>query len=262
MTDFAPGSPIRRAMPCCSTWSGNSRSRRTSRSRRHTSSRMGARTRSRRAGTHDTPRWRSLAACWNRWIGSSSRGSSATSWATSATWIPATPCTLRSWSAWWPLSRTGSCGSSSRAGGTGHSSGPTATTPPLVASWACSSAPSCSSSLGCCASSRPCSPCSCGRPAAVNGSSWADATSVEFTRNAAGLERALAALVGDTDTLEAANRGTQHLWFRNPVKPGSDRRAGLLATHPSIGARIDRLRALQGLAPLEPDVATGPASET
>ena len=89
----------------------------------------------------------------------------------------------------------------------------------------------------------------------------ADATSVEFTRNAAGLERALAGLVGDMDTLEAANRGTQHLWFRNPVKPGSDRRAGLLATHPSIGARIDRLRALQGLAPLEPDVATGPASD-
>ena len=90
----------------------------------------------------------------------------------------------------------------------------------------------------------------------------ADATSVEFTRNAAGLERALAALVGDTDALEAANRGTQHLWFRNPVKAGSDRRTGLLATHPSIGARIDRLRALQGLAPLEPVVAIGPDSET
>lgn len=90
----------------------------------------------------------------------------------------------------------------------------------------------------------------------------ADATSVEFTRNAAGLERALASLAGDTDTLEAANRGTQHLWFRNPVKEGSDRRAGLLSTHPALGARIDRLRALQGLAPLGTDGASATASET
>jgi heat shock protein HtpX len=90
----------------------------------------------------------------------------------------------------------------------------------------------------------------------------ADATSVEFTRNAAGLERALASLAADTDTLEAANRGTQHLWFRNPVKAGSDRRAGLLSTHPSLGARIDRLRALQGLAPLDVDGTSPQASET
>ena len=90
----------------------------------------------------------------------------------------------------------------------------------------------------------------------------ADATSVEFTRNAAGLERALASLAGDHDDLEAANRGTQHLWFRNPVKAGSDRRAGLLSTHPSLGARIDRLRALQGLAPLNGDGASPQGSET
>lgn len=90
----------------------------------------------------------------------------------------------------------------------------------------------------------------------------ADATSVEFTRNAAGLERALESLAGDHDTLEAANRGTQHLWFRNPVKAGSDRRAGLLSTHPSLGARIDRLRVLQGLAPLDADGTSPEASET
>ena len=90
----------------------------------------------------------------------------------------------------------------------------------------------------------------------------ADATSVEFTRNAAGLERALASLVADHDDLDGANRGTQHLWFRNPVKAGSDRRAGLLSTHPSLGARIDRLRALQGLAPLDADGTSPQASET
>ena len=90
----------------------------------------------------------------------------------------------------------------------------------------------------------------------------ADATSVEFTRNPRALERALASLAADRDTLDAANRGTQHLWFRNPVREGSDRRAGLLSTHPSLAARIDRLRTLQGLDPLDPGAAGRTASET
>jgi Zn-dependent protease with chaperone function len=74
--------------------------------------------------------------------------------------------------------------------------------------------------------------------------------------------RFLASLANDRDTLDAANRGTQHLWFRNPVQPGSDRRAGLLSTHPSLAARIDRLRALQGLDPLDPEAAASAATET
>jgi heat shock protein HtpX len=74
----------------------------------------------------------------------------------------------------------------------------------------------------------------------------ADATSVELTEPE-GLARALASIAGDRDELEAANRGTQHLWFRNPVKAGSDRRAGIFSTHPSIGARIARLVQLRGL---------------
>ena len=90
----------------------------------------------------------------------------------------------------------------------------------------------------------------------------ADATSVEFTRNPRALERALASLADDRDTLDTANRGTQHLWFRNPVREGSDRRASLLSTHPSLAARIDRLRALQGLDPLGPETTTRVASET
>jgi len=90
----------------------------------------------------------------------------------------------------------------------------------------------------------------------------ADATSVEFTRNPRALERALTSIAGDHDTLEAANRGTQHLWFRNPVKPGSDRRSGLLATHPSLEARIDRLRLLEGLPPIDPAAAGITAEET
>jgi heat shock protein HtpX len=90
----------------------------------------------------------------------------------------------------------------------------------------------------------------------------ADATSVEFTRNPQALERALASLANDHDTLDGANRGTQHLWFRNPVQFGSDRRSGLLSTHPSLAARIDRLRTLQGLDPLDPEAAASAASET
>jgi heat shock protein HtpX len=76
----------------------------------------------------------------------------------------------------------------------------------------------------------------------------ADATSVELTRNPTGLERALVEIADDRTELRGANRGTQHLWFRNPMRAGSDRRSGILATHPSIGARVERLRALGGTA--------------
>ena len=82
----------------------------------------------------------------------------------------------------------------------------------------------------------------------------ADATSVELTRNPVGLERALAAL-GDDRRLVAANCGTQHLWFRNPLGVDSEARSSLFATHPPIAARIERLRTLRGLG-AETDAAT------
>jgi heat shock protein HtpX len=90
----------------------------------------------------------------------------------------------------------------------------------------------------------------------------ADATSVEFTRNPRGLERALEALATDQVTLHTANRGTQHLWFRNPVTGDGDRRIGLLSTHPSLAARIDRLRALEGLDALAAEAAEAAAAES
>ena len=90
----------------------------------------------------------------------------------------------------------------------------------------------------------------------------ADATSAELTRNPIGLERALAAIAVDDVPLRTVNRGTQHLWFRNPVKAGSDRRAGLLSTHPSIGARIERLRRLRGLASADDAAAMALPGET
>jgi len=71
----------------------------------------------------------------------------------------------------------------------------------------------------------------------------ADATSVELTRNPTGLARALDALRNDHDPLDFANRGSQHLWFTNPVTAKSLNEPGTnwLATHPTLDARIARL---------------------
>jgi heat shock protein HtpX len=71
----------------------------------------------------------------------------------------------------------------------------------------------------------------------------ADATSVELTRNPTGLARALAALRDDRDPLDFANRGSQHLWFGNPVQAGrlEGARTNWLSTHPTLDARIARL---------------------
>jgi heat shock protein HtpX len=72
----------------------------------------------------------------------------------------------------------------------------------------------------------------------------ADATSVELTRNPAGLARALDALRADRDPLDFANRGSQHLWFTNPVGVGGhfdSARTSWLSTHPSLDDRIARL---------------------
>ena len=85
----------------------------------------------------------------------------------------------------------------------------------------------------------------------------ADASSVELTRNPYGLERALAKIGGDQEVLEVANRGTQHMYFTNPIKKFEARSSGLMDTHPPILDRINRLRELTGEAPLEAsDAAT------
>jgi heat shock protein HtpX len=78
----------------------------------------------------------------------------------------------------------------------------------------------------------------------------ADASSVELTRNPYGLERALAKIGGDQEVLEVANRGTQHLYFTNPIKKFEARSSNLMSTHPPILDRINRLRELTGEAPL------------
>ena len=85
----------------------------------------------------------------------------------------------------------------------------------------------------------------------------ADASAVELTRNPYGLERALAKISGDTEVLEVANRGTQHMYFTNPIKKFEERSSNLFSTHPAIVDRINRLRELTGEAPLSaPEAAT------
>jgi heat shock protein HtpX len=78
----------------------------------------------------------------------------------------------------------------------------------------------------------------------------ADSSSVEITRNPYGLERALAKIAADQEVLEVANRGTQHMYFTNPIKKFEDRSSSLMSTHPRIVDRINRIRTLTGEAPL------------
>ncbi len=85
----------------------------------------------------------------------------------------------------------------------------------------------------------------------------ADATSVELTRNPYGLERALAKIATDQEVLEVANRGTQHMYFTNPIKKFEARSSGLMDTHPPILDRINRLRELTGDPPLGSSEAAG-----
>jgi heat shock protein HtpX len=79
----------------------------------------------------------------------------------------------------------------------------------------------------------------------------ADASSVELTRNPYGLERALAKIGSDQEVLEVANRATQHLYFVNPIKKWEARASGLMATHPPIVERVNRLRSLTGGQPVD-----------
>jgi heat shock protein HtpX len=79
----------------------------------------------------------------------------------------------------------------------------------------------------------------------------ADASSVELTRNPAGIQRALAKIAADKEVLEVANRATQHLYFTNPIKKFEQRSSSMFSTHPNVVDRINRLRQLTGEAPLD-----------
>lgn len=74
----------------------------------------------------------------------------------------------------------------------------------------------------------------------------ADASGVLITRYPEGLASALAKISSDREPLEAANRGTAHLYIVNPLK-GKDAKswfASLFNTHPPVEDRIKILRSM------------------
>jgi heat shock protein HtpX len=71
----------------------------------------------------------------------------------------------------------------------------------------------------------------------------ADASSVEITRNPAGLIGALGKLDGG-QALAGVSVSTRHLWFVSPLTDADTPTEGWRATHPSTTDRIARLRAL------------------
>jgi heat shock protein HtpX len=72
----------------------------------------------------------------------------------------------------------------------------------------------------------------------------ADATSVKLTRNPLGLIGALRKLDQATVRWENASKAVQHLFIVNPFKKFGEKASALMATHPSIEQRIQRLQAL------------------
>lgn len=83
----------------------------------------------------------------------------------------------------------------------------------------------------------------------------ADASGVLLTRYPQGLENALLKISADKEPLEAANRGTAHLYIVNPLKAvpagrqGRDAAGflvGLFNTHPPIEVRIKALKEMEG----------------
>jgi heat shock protein HtpX len=72
----------------------------------------------------------------------------------------------------------------------------------------------------------------------------ADATSVKLTRNPLGLIGALQKLDAAPVRWADASRAVQHLFIVNPFKKFAADASALMATHPSIEQRIERLKAL------------------
>ena len=73
----------------------------------------------------------------------------------------------------------------------------------------------------------------------------ADATAVSFTRNPAGLRKALEVLAVDSTVVRQRSNAVAHIWIESPL----DGRGApkLFATHPPIEERIATLRAMESL---------------
>ncbi|MGE5662777.1 MAG: M48 family metalloprotease [Deltaproteobacteria bacterium] len=76
----------------------------------------------------------------------------------------------------------------------------------------------------------------------------ADAAAAGFTRNPMGLASALGKIARGGAGVPGDNRGTQHLFIVNPLRTFSDEASALAATHPPTERRIQRLKAMAGIA--------------
>jgi heat shock protein HtpX len=77
--------------------------------------------------------------------------------------------------------------------------------------------------------------------------SLADATAVSFTRNPAGLRRALETLAIDSTVVQQRSNAVAHIWIESPLDGKAVSK--LFSTHPPIEERIETLRAMESLGP-------------
>jgi heat shock protein HtpX len=75
--------------------------------------------------------------------------------------------------------------------------------------------------------------------------SLADATAVSFTRNPAGLRKALEVLASDTTVVRQKSNAVAHIWIESPLDGQTVSK--LFSTHPPIQERIATLRAMESL---------------
>jgi heat shock protein HtpX len=76
-----------------------------------------------------------------------------------------------------------------------------------------------------------------------NRESLADATAVQFTRNPAGLRRALEELSRDNTVVAQRSTAVAHVWIESPLD--SSFSSKLFSTHPPIQERIEKLRQIE-----------------
>jgi heat shock protein HtpX len=77
--------------------------------------------------------------------------------------------------------------------------------------------------------------------------SLADATAVSFTRNPAGLRKALEVLAADSTVVRQKSNAVAHIWIESPLDGKS--LSKLFSTHPPIEERIATLRAMESPGP-------------
>ncbi len=87
----------------------------------------------------------------------------------------------------------------------------------------------------------------------------ADATSVQLRRNPLGLIGALQKLGHQPKAKELGNRATPHLFIVNPIRDFGATASALMATHPAIEDRVERLKNLVAWPCTRPITCSGGA---